>query len=193
MLGIFLDTETTGLDHTKHRVIEIAYQIIDLTTGELIHSFDSVIAQPIDVWNRADPSSLRVNGFTYDMIQDGPTEEEIAAQIKQTFQKLKIKRGKAVYICQNPSFDRVYFSQILPSAIQEKHAWPYHWLDLASMHWAKTLMNHKEKGGPLPWDTGFSKDKIAAFYNLPPEAMPHKASNGVAHLVECYKAVCGWT
>ncbi len=36
-----------------------------------------------------------------------------------------------------------------------------------------------------------SKDKIAKFYNLPPEEKPHRALRGVEHLIECYKAAVG--
>jgi len=34
-----------------------------------------------------------------------------------------------------------------------------------------------------------AKDKIANAYSLPPEDKPHRAKQGVEHLVQCYQAV----
>ena len=98
------------------------------------------------------------------------------------FNKHGIKRGQAVFICQNPSFDRGFFSQLIPSYEQEKMNLPYHWLDFASMFFSIELFHNKK-----PWDVGFSKDKIARYLNLKEEVRPHRAINGVHHLLECFK------
>ena len=122
----------------------------------------------------------------------GRPESEIAKEVLTLLTKWKIKRDSAVFICQNPSFDRVFFSQIIDSDTQELLRWPYHWLDLASMFWAITMDKAKKNKGPLPWEAGFSKDLIAAHYKLPKEASPHRAMNGVDHLLLCYQAVVGF-
>ncbi len=192
MLGIFLDSETNGLNFRKHRVIEIAYQIIDVLTGDLKDSFDSVISISEEDWKKSDLDSLRINGFTWDKVQNGAPLATVSEQILQSFTKNKIKRGEAVYICQNPSFDRVFFSQIIDPDLQEKLLWPYHWLDLASMHWVEAMRKGALGTGKYPWQTGYSKDKIALAYDLPPEEQPHRAMNGVNHLLLCYKAVVGF-
>ena len=108
------------------------------------------------------------------------------------FDKHDIKRGEAVFICQNPSFDRIFFSQLIDVDTQEKLLWPYHWLDLASMYWAEAI--RKAKGGEekYPWMTGCSKDKIATALELPKEVKPHRAMNGVNHLLLCYESVVGF-
>jgi DNA polymerase-3 subunit epsilon/oligoribonuclease len=107
-------------------------------------------------------------------------------------QRNKVHRKTAVFICQNPSFDRIFFSQLISPEIQEKFNWPYYWLDFASMYWAEAIRVGKQKEEKLPWNTGFSKDKIASEYNLPPETNPHRAMNGVDHLLLCYKHVIGF-
>ena len=61
MLGVFLDTETNGLNAFKHRVLEIAFKIVDLKTGELKEAYHTIIHQPGTVWKSSDPSSLKVN------------------------------------------------------------------------------------------------------------------------------------
>ena len=101
-------------------------------------------------------------------------------------------RKKAVFICQNPSFDRGFFSQLIDPDTQEDLNWPYHWLDLASMYWAISMDKAKKQNCPFPWETGISKDLIASHYNLPAEDKPHRAMNGVDHLLICYEAVVGF-
>jgi DNA polymerase III epsilon subunit-like protein len=70
MLGIFLDTETNGLNFRKHRILEIAFKIIDLRNGAEITSFQTIIFQPIEVWDASDKISLKVNGIKWETIQD---------------------------------------------------------------------------------------------------------------------------
>ena len=94
---------------------------------------------------------------------------------------------------QNPSFDRAFFAQIIDPDLQEKLLWPYHWLDLASMYWAKALTKEKTEANKMPWVTGLSKDKIATVYKLPAEGKPHRAMNGVDHLILCYEVIVGFS
>lgn len=192
MLGIFLDTETNGLNAQIHKIMEIAFKVVDLTTGEIKEEYQTLIAQPIEAWEKSDQESLRINGFTWDEISKGKTPRQVSQAIIDCFSRLGVRRKKAVFICQNPSFDRVFFSQLIDSDTQELLSWPYHWLDLASMHWALTMQKARNQNGPLPWETGFSKDMIASFYKLPSEAKPHRAMNGVSHLLLCYEAAVGF-
>ncbi|MDN3504232.1 MAG: 3'-5' exonuclease [Rhabdochlamydiaceae bacterium] len=185
MLGIFLDTETNGLDFRKARVLEIAFKIIDLRSHEELLSFDTIIKQPKEVWDLSDPVSLSINGFKFEDLADGLTEDQVFQKITSKFDELRICRNKAVFICQNPSFDRAFFTQLIPSEEQEERKWPYHWLDLASMFW----LSYIRETGHFPMNVGLSKDKIAHYYKLPPENKPHKALNGVNHLIDCYFAL----
>ncbi len=187
MLGIFLDTETNGLNPQKHCILEIAFRIVDIELGDVLFSYESLIAQPKHRWETADPHSLIVNGFRFEEISKGLPPEEVAGNILTALSQNGVKRGDAVFICQNPSFDRAFFSQLIDPDMQESLDWPYHWLDLASMFWALQI-----KQGELPWTNGISKDKISRCYALPPEQKPHRAMNGVDHLLSCYEAVVGF-
>ena len=192
MIGIFLDTETNGLNAHKHFILEIAFKLIDLRTGAFIDEYQTLISHTEQEWRQSDKESLAVNGFCLEDIKNGKTTEEAARDIKDLFKKHKIKRGNAVFICQNPSFDRAFFCQLIDPDTQEALAWPYHWLDLASMYWAVSLQKGKKEEKYYPWNTGVSKDKIAAVYHLAPESKPHRARNGVDHLLACYTAVLGF-
>jgi len=185
MLGIFLDSETNGLNTTCHQILDISFKIVDLSDGIIKESFQSLILISDEDWAKSDPQSLEINGITREIVDQGRKPDDVASDILRLFEKHEISRENAVFICQNPSFDRAFFSKLILVDDQEKMQWPYHWLDLASMHWAKTLL----QGDATPWDIGFTKDKIAKYYNIPSEATPHRAERGVDHLLACYNAV----
>jgi oligoribonuclease len=189
VLGIFLDTETNGLNTKKHHILEIAYKIVDVLTGKVCESFETIIFHPYETWEKSDPESLKVNGFSWKDLKEGMAPEKVAEEIKQSFSQARIQRGQAVFICQNPSFDRAFFNQLIDADTQERLNWPYHWLDLASMYWMKCFQTRTS----LPWETGISKNAIAKAFGLPPETAPHKAMNGVDHLLLCYEKVVGFS
>jgi DNA polymerase-3 subunit epsilon/oligoribonuclease len=192
MWGLFLDLETTGLSNLRHRILDIAVKVVDLNTGETVDQFATGVRQPLAVWEQAAPDSLLINGYTWEKCCEGMEEREVADSIAYRFTRLGVHRGNSVFICQNPSFDRGFFAQLIDPEIQEQYRWPYHWLDLASMHWAIEVHRARQHGAPLPELHGLSKDQIAAAYGLPPESRPHSAINGVDHLILCYQTVVGF-
>jgi oligoribonuclease len=192
VIGVFLDTETNGLNAQIHKIIELAFKIVDLKTGQVLDQYQSLIAQSIESWEKSDLMSLKINGFTFDEVSKGKHARAASQEIIDIFSKWNIRRKKAVFICQNPSFDRVFFSQLIDPDTQELLSWPYHWLDLASMYWAMAMKKMQEKNGSPPWETGISKDHIAHVYSLHGEEKPHRAMNGANHLLACYEAVVGF-
>ncbi len=78
-------------------------------------------------------------------------------------------------------FDRAFFIQLVHVELQRAMHWPYHWLDLASMYFALYPDIKKE--------ADLSKNQIAKALNLPVEREPHRAMNGVNHLMECFGAL----
>lgn len=192
MLAIFLDLESTGLDFRRHHVIEIAFKVINICDGSLKGSYQSVVAISPETWQNKDPSSIEINGFTWEVVSKGKSAVEVGREIVDLLTSLQIERGKAVFICQNPSFDRGFFSQLVDVYTHEKLHWPYHWLDFASMYWALRLKESMNGGESFPDQINLSKNEIAKKYQIPPEAEPHRAMNGVDHLILCYKTVVGF-
>lgn len=188
MLLIFLDSETTGLNPEKHRIVEIAFRIFDSAVKKFVVSYDALLSQPEEVWDRADPQSLEINGLTWDTNLKGKTEERVAAEVIEIFNHAHLKEQGGVFIGQNPSFDRAFFSQIIPIEVQEEYHWPYHWLDLASMYFAKKQLQDPTILMKMQ-ESDLSKDKIAHTLGLSKEARPHRAMNGVNHLISCYEAL----
>lgn len=192
MQAIFLDTETTGLDPISHRILEIAFKVVDIPTGHEKLTYQSIVKQPFEIWERRDPTSIEVNGFTWEKVQLGKEESVVRQEIMQIFSDLKISRGTTVYICQNPAFDRNFFAQLIDVYTQEQQHWPYHWLDFASMYWVLQIRSYQETDQCFPFEMNLSKNAIAQHYQLPIESVPHSALNGVDHLLLCYRRVVGF-
>lgn len=191
MRAVFLDIETTGLDPRKHRAIDIALAIVDVNQSRILRTYQSVIQQGEGVWEGRDPNSIEINGFTPEALARGKPPEVVGKEIIALLTEFGVERGRAVFICQNPSFDRGFFSQLIDVYIQEGLKWPYHWLDLASMYWTMLLQKAKDGKSSFPEMLSLSKNDIAKAYQLPAEEMPHRAMNGVSHLMKCYEAVLG--
>ncbi|KPK33507.1 MAG: hypothetical protein AMS24_00870 [Chlamydiae bacterium SM23_39] len=189
MLGIFLDVETNGINPFIHKIIEIAFKIIDLSDGSEFYRYAAYVLIPKKIWKKSSPESLEVNGITYGkLLLKGKKEKIIKREIIDTFKKFYINRKNSIFICQNPSFDRIFFSKIIDPQIQEKFLWPYHWLDFASMYFALLI----KKTNTIEDKIYISKDKIAEELSLPKEKKPHRALNGVNHLLLCYEKLIGF-
>lgn len=185
MLALFVDIETTGLDFFRHTAIDIGIKAIDVCTGVEKGVYSCKIRPTEEEWERHDPISLQVNGYTFEELQEGKDAHTAGQEIIEFFSFLEVQRGRAVFICQNPGFDRSFFAQLVDVYTQERLNWPYHWLDLASMYWASLK-------GPFPEKLSISKNSIAGVHHILPEVEPHRALNGVNHLIACYEAVVGW-
>lgn len=189
MKAIFLDIETTGLDPLQHKPIDIALKILNISSGEIIDEYQSLIWLDRTAWESHDPLSMDINGYSYSDIIKGKKTSLVSKEIQELFQKNEIQRGKAIFICQNPAFDRAFFIHIISVYTQERLQWPYHWLDLASMYWALLSQRQMIHQLPFPEEINLSKNAIAQLYNIPEEARPHRAMQGVDHLIACYLAV----
>lgn len=191
-LLIFLDTETTGLNPSVHRILEVAFRVLDSTTGKDVCSYQSIVTISPQDWKKASRQALKVNGFTKTTIDSqGKDPETIAWDIIALFRKHKIFKSNAYFLCLNPSFDRQFFSQIISENVQEAHGFPMRWLDFANMEVAIRFKNDVEtdkKHAFLP----LSKDSIAKRYGVLPEQKPHRAMNGVDHLLAIYQKVIGF-
>lgn len=192
MQAIFLDTETTGLDPFQHRLLEIAFKVVDIPSGVEKLTYQTIVKQPLHIWDQRDLASIKVNGFSWDKVNLGKEETIVRQEIIQIFTDLKITRGTSIYICQNPAFDRNFFAQLIDVYTQEQLKWPYHWLDFASMYWALQIQTYRERQNTFPSHMNLSKNAIAQCYQLPIESSPHSALNGVNHLLLCYQTVVGF-
>lgn len=198
MKAIFLDLETTGLDFDKHVVLDVGIVIVDLNDMSRTFAYTSCITCDANDWLLADKKALEVNGFSEENNwQLSKKDYEVTKELVQFFKKHDVEKGKAFFICQNPSFDRPFFLQLMSQELMHELNLPYHWLDLASMYWMKYYACFH----PIPsahciipelaYEVSLSKDTIAKHLGIPPEAKPHKALQGAMHLMKCYMWLTG--
>lgn len=185
MLIIFLDTETTGLDPAIHKILEIAFKVLDTKKDQLICSYSSLLCHHDDVWDKRDPSSFQINKLEKDFVnQNGKNSEVVSREILDLFSLYNVNKTTAVFLCQNPSMDRSFFSHLISPKIQHDNNIPYHWLDLASMFWGlEGALNENFCESTINL---LSKDNIAQYLGLEKEKFPHRAYQGVEHLMFCY-------
>ncbi len=198
MKAVFIDIETTGLDFDKHVALDVGIIIVDLNDFTDIKTYTSCILRHAFDWYRADKKALEINGYTRENHSPNAKEHILVSQeIEEFLVSNEIKRGKSLFICQNPSFDRPFFHQLLSQERMNDLDMPYHWLDLASMYWIKFYGSYRPIPCPdciiigLNYEISLSKDSIAKSFGIPAEIKPHKAMGGCIHLFECYKAISG--
>jgi oligoribonuclease len=189
MLGVFVDTETSGLDPFLHVPIDLGVVVVDLSSGEEKASYETLLTVTDEEWHGKDPNSAAIHGLTFEQLATGVSRSAAAKAIEKLLVAAGVTNDKAFFICQNPSFDRPFFAKIIPQYRQEALQWPYHWLDLASMYWALVVTKGQH---PVSQSISVSKDSIASALGLPPEKRPHRAINGVRHLISCYERLVGF-
>lgn len=146
----------------------------------LLYYDDYFIANYLDI-------GTKFHGINKNDIKNGIDICKARSVLTNHFIQHNINRNNSIFLCQNPSFDRAFFHQIISSKLSEELMLPYHWLDLASMFWAKKEMKNSYKK-----DFCFnvlSKDFIAGQLGIFPESKPHRAEAGVDHLIQCYMAL----
>lgn len=91
VIEIVLDTETTGLDYTKERLVEFA--AVRLENGKIKDEFQTLINPQQHIRK----SSIAVHGITQDMVEDAPTEEEILPKILEFIGDYPIVAHNAIF------------------------------------------------------------------------------------------------
>lgn len=75
IIEIVLDTETTGLDYTRERIIEFA--AVRLENGKIKDEYQTLINPQQHIRK----SSMAIHGITEEMVKDAPTEAEVMPAI----------------------------------------------------------------------------------------------------------------
>lgn len=181
MKAVFLDIETNGLNYELHVPLEVSLIIAPMDSETPTCIYNSLVQCSHEEWGSSQQEALQVNGLSFSDMMGAPSRFEVMNALEDLFKKHGIFKGEAVFICQNPSFDRPFFHKIVPCDHFKNLNFPYHWLDLASMFWAKYYYDRS-----FVTNVSLSKDAIAQALDIEPESKPHRAFNGAKHLMKCY-------
>lgn len=91
IIEIVLDTETTGLDYTREKVIEFA--AVRLENGKIKAEFQTLINPEQHIRK----SSMAIHGISEDMVKDAPTEAEILPAILEFIGDYPIVAHNAIF------------------------------------------------------------------------------------------------
>lgn len=126
---VFIDTETTGLDATRHEIIEVA-------AIRVTHDLARVVLGPLVLRVRptriedADPRALDLNGYSAE-------SWEPACDVGTALDWLQPLVRDAVVAGHNVGFD-VAFLEAAARATGRTLPWDYHRLDTATLAWLLT-------------------------------------------------------
>ena len=125
---IVLDTETTGLDYTKEKMVEFA--AVRLENGKIKEEFQTLINPEQHIRK----SSIAIHGITADMVADAPTENEIMPKIMEFIGDYPIVAHNAIfdYSFLNEASLRVFGKKITNARIDTQHMFKEVFPDLES-------------------------------------------------------------
>lgn len=128
IIEIVLDTETTGLDYTKEKMVEFA--AVRLENGKIKDEFQTLINPQQHIRK----SSIAIHGITSDMVQDAPTEEEAMPKIMEFIQDYPIVAHNAIfdYTFINEASKRVFGQEINNPRIDSQQMFKEIYPDLES-------------------------------------------------------------
>ncbi|MBQ2612244.1 3'-5' exonuclease [bacterium] len=98
IIEIVLDTETTGLDYKKERMVEFA--AVRLENGKIKESFQTLINPEQHIRK----SSIAIHGITEEMVADAPTEAEAMPKILEFM-------GDHPFVAHNAVFDYSFLNE----------------------------------------------------------------------------------
>ncbi|MGN0031771.1 MAG: PolC-type DNA polymerase III [Candidatus Gastranaerophilaceae bacterium] len=91
VIEIVLDTETTGLDYTREKLVEFA--AVRLENGKIKDKFQTLINPQQHIRK----SSIAIHGITPEMVEDAPTEEAVIPQILKFIGEYPIVAHNAIF------------------------------------------------------------------------------------------------
>jgi DNA polymerase III epsilon subunit-like protein len=164
---IILDIETTGLNHQKHAIIDLAAIEFENPTNQF-HMQCRIRKN-----TQLDPEALEYNGFKIEDIQN-PTLPS-TQQIITKFQTWAKKIPERTLAGQNPDFD-YRFLQYNYQLYGLKWDFGHRKIDQHTLAYAKALNTNY----PIPLTenktTAFNSNQIMQFVGLPPEPRPHNSA-----------------
>ncbi len=136
IIEIVLDTETTGLDYTKEKIVEFA--AVRLENGKIKDEFQTLINPQQHIRK----SSIAIHGITADMVEDAPTEEEVMPKIMEFIGDYPIVAHNAIfdYTFLNEASLRVFGKPIENPRIDTQHMFKEVYPELES-HGLEALTN----------------------------------------------------
>lgn len=165
---LVLDIESTGLDFTKHELIQIAAILLDKKTLKEKSRFETFIKPKH--WAKRDPESMAVNQITWDMLKDAP-------DLKTALKKFQRKFGSNVIIAPYGTILDTLMLRVSYRQCKMVYPYDYHVYDIWPLLYTY-MASHKLLKNKHRF-SGFSLDDAAKHFKIKVPAGRHTA------LVDC--------
>ena len=174
---LFVDTETTGLDASKHELLEVAAIRTTPDAKTIISTFEAKL-KPLHL-ETAEPKALQINGYVPEQWTD-----DLCMAPELVADALQKMAGDSVLVGQNVSFDEGFLSPLF-TRLGMRPPWGYHKVDTVSLAWPLYINNAE-----LP---GISLEKLCRFLGV--TSLPtHRAAADVEACRQVYlKLMERWT
>ncbi len=138
---LLIDLETTGLDASKHEIIQIAALLLDKKTLKEKGVFSSYIRP--SRWKNRDLESMKVNGIKWDQVKDAQGLQKVLYQFDELF------HPKSVILSYYGGPVDMDFLRIAYKKVKMDWNFDYHYFNLWCVFYAylasKNLLKNKKK------------------------------------------------
>ncbi len=166
---LVLDIESTGIDVTKHEIIQLAAVQLDKKTLKEKKSFSSFVRPK--KWAKRDPEAMAVNSIAWEQVKDAPSLKSVLQKFNRTFGK------DVIPTTYGGNLDIIF----LPAAYRSvgmKYPFEYHTFNMWPLFYTFMAM-HKQLKNKKRY-VGFSLEDTGDFLKVPRQDGRHDA------LVDCY-------
>lgn len=170
---LWLDTETTGLDCSKHDVIQLA--CIPVVAGKQADSTFNQYCQPIN-WNDIDQEALKVNNISVEMLRTFQKPHDLVDKLVKYLKQFGVKFTIAGF---NVSFDREFISALFKKVGRERD-----FIELFTQDVRDTLKRAKKLKERLP-TPNLKLGTLCSHFNI--EIKAHDAVSDIAATIKLDK------
>ncbi|MCL5667371.1 MAG: 3'-5' exonuclease [Patescibacteria group bacterium] len=152
---LLVDLEMTGLDASRHEIIQMAALLLDKKTLEEKEAFNSYI-KPRH-WKRRDPQSMKVNRITWEQLKNAPSLQKAIGDFDLLF-------GHDVVLSYYGGPVDMDFLRAAYKKIHKKFKFDYHYFNLWGLFYgylaARNKLKNKKKF------TGFALDDFMEDFKI---------------------------
>lgn len=165
---LVFDIEATGIDVTKHEIIQIAAILLDKKTLKEKKSFSSFVKPK--AWSKRDPEAVAISGLSWEQLKDAPSIKTVLQKFNRTFGKNCIPSNYG------GNLDIIF----LPAAYRNskmKYPFEYHTFNMWPLFYTY-MASHRRLTNRKRF-VGFSLEDIGDFLKVPRMSGRHDA------LIDC--------
>ncbi len=175
---LVLDIEATGIDVTKHEIIQLAGVLLDKKTLTEKQSFSSFVRPK--KWSKRSPDAMAVNAISWEQLKNAPELKTVLKNFTKTFGK------SAIPTTYGGNLDIIF----LPAAYRQskmRYPFDYHTFNMWPLFYTYMAL-HKQLKNRKRF-VGFSLEDIGDYLKVPRMPGRHDALGDCRYEAEVLRAL----